>query len=312
MAVLIDIPNLKKRIVEIAKTYVPSEPPHFIENDAEVGFLGNLIRQIVSNIRTKDPVYWRKSGIRWVPSAEFFACLEKVKKNTRELGKGAFGSVFNVPSDTCIKNIPPGVEHVGIKLEVIKQFDINQEPERVKEVVKIAKKANKLGLGPAIYDVFVTENALGFTVIVKVFETINGKTWRDTVWESPQAKSSSVAKLKAAIHKLNNAGIIHHDLHSGNVMIDDTGKIYIIDYDRAQFVENEEKWQITEFNETVPGPWTPSGLMTDDGILYIYTKLVEAGDIKLKEEKASVDVTVKTNNNRGRTIRKKKAKAKND
>jgi predicted Ser/Thr protein kinase len=150
----------------------------------------------------------------------------------------------------------------------------------VKEVEKIAKKAAKLKIGPELYDLFVTENEEQQVVIVKIFELINGKTWSATEWKSLAAKQKSVKHLEEIIHTMNKAGIIHHDLHSDNVMIHKSGKLYIIDYDRASIVDTEEKGRLSAFNNTIPNEWAMTGAMSDNGLFYIYTKLVEEGTIR--------------------------------
>jgi tRNA A-37 threonylcarbamoyl transferase component Bud32 len=115
---------------------------------------------------------------------------------------------------------------VGIKTEYIKHYyHPNQSPEAVQDAFKIAKKAAELGIGPELYDLFVTKDTKEKVIIVKVSKIIDGKTWADTEWETPEQRHAAAEQLKTAIQNLNEAGIIHHDLHSGNVMVDTTGRV---------------------------------------------------------------------------------------
>jgi len=53
----------------------------------------------------------------------------------------------------------------------------------------------------------------------------------ETLWDYMQhgkLTKSLLAKVKSALHKMWNAGIVHGDLHINNIMISE-GKIYIID-----------------------------------------------------------------------------------
>jgi tRNA A-37 threonylcarbamoyl transferase component Bud32 len=194
---------------------------------------------------------------------------------------------MSVKPDSCIKGIPAGIKkNVGIKTEYIKHYyHPNQSPEAVRDASRIAKRAAELGIGPQLYDIFVTMDTAGKVIIVKVSQIINGETWADTEWETPEEQHAAAEKLKAAIKKLNEAGIIHHDLHSGNVMVDTTGRVYIIDYDLAKFAKDEEYTKIHNFNESYPSEYDAVGVASDDGMDYVYNKLVEEGSIKEKATK---------------------------
>jgi predicted Ser/Thr protein kinase len=235
--------------------------------------------------------------------------------NTKVLGEGYFGKVFNVPVDECIKNIPAGVKRVGVKVEKLKTpFEASQTPNRVKEVIEIAKKANELNVGPALYDVFVVVNAAGYTQIIKCFEIIDGKSWRDTEW-TPAKKTAALKKLDAHVHKLNKAGIIHHDLHDGNVMVSQTGEVYIIDYDLARFVDFEEENIVARFNDS-ENQWEPKGAASREGTYYVFTKLIEEGSIVLPSSAPPNANKANSSNNSGQSKRgtakaKKGKKAKN-
>jgi predicted Ser/Thr protein kinase len=208
--------------------------------------------------------------------------LEKIGENSKVLGQGMFGKVLNVKRDPCLKHLPADLSRVGLKIEALKQeWRAEQEPARLAEVTEIAKKAADLGIGPALYDVFVATNKGGGVDIIKTIEIVNGTTWASTEWESPKQKAKALADLDKAIHTMNKAGIIHHDLHSENVMVSKTGKIYIIDYDMAKYVQEEEIRELSSFNSSVPAPWEPKGVVSDKGCLYVYKKLIEEGSIKL-------------------------------
>jgi len=284
---LIDLPALSTRIHQIAKTYSSKTPVAPLPKSSELfDSLQGVIRKIVYESTIKDSNYWKKDGVRVESAAKFAQCLDTVKERMKAVGSGAFGTMYDVPVAACMKNIPHGVKHVGVKIEKISGiFEFHQTPQRVKEVAKIAKKAAKLKIGPEFYDMFVTENEHQQVVIVKIFELINGKTWENTEWSSPEKKHKAAERLQEAIHTMNKAGILHHDLHPGNVMIHKSGKVYIIDYDRATIADNAEEDSLPYFNDSIPYFWSMKGALSDNGILYIYTKLVEEGTIVLNDTK---------------------------
>jgi len=305
----LDIPNLTEKIKKHVLTYKNSGSKFNEDGDDDLfNSLRPFLSNIVYNISTQSPTYWSAGGIRMESPDEFEECMVKIKKNAVQLGKGAFGAVYNVPVNTCLKHIPKKVKHVGVKIEALKSdYNPSQTPKRLQEVVEIAKKAGELGIGPKFYDCFVTIKD-GAVKIIKSFEIINGKSWENTEWKSAEEKASAVDKLNDAIHKMNEAGIIHHDLHSGNVMVDTKGKIYIIDYDMAKFAENEEGNTIYEFNNTKNNPWTPPGALSDKGLKYIYNKLIEDGTIKVATvvNNSALNNSAVKNNSANKTRKNKK------
>jgi predicted unusual protein kinase regulating ubiquinone biosynthesis (AarF/ABC1/UbiB family) len=75
---------------------------------------------------------------------------------------------------------------------------------------------------------------------------------------------------------MNKVGIIHHDLHNGNVMVSKSGKVFIIDYDFAGFYKDEESEYIDRFNQDYQLNRDDSlNILSLDGIAYIYNTLVK-------------------------------------
>ena len=280
-----DIPALAERVAEIVPTYRPAmndTVDEEIKTSPLYIALRPFLRGLILNISARDENYWAASGVRMVGRREFAACMARVKNVARELGEGYYGKVLNVPSIPCFENIPAGVKHVGLKIENLKgEFDENQTPDRLKEVIAIGKKAGELGIGPQLYDVFVTVGSDGIVQIIKLFELIDGKSWEKTEWGGSLNKEDALDKLNAAIHTMNKTGIIHHDLHTGNVMVTRRGQVYIIDYDRAKFVDNEEAGELASFKNNMGDRWNPRGAASNSGVAYVYQKLLEIGAIKL-------------------------------
>lgn len=275
---MINIPKLTVRIKEIMKTYKESATPNTIPTtDSVFNALSPFIKFVVLNSDVADSAYWNSAGIRTESPIAMNACMKKLASETKLLGEGANGKVYSVPNKPCIKHVPASVKQVAVKMETVSQeyFKPNQTPARLRDVITIAERAGKLKIGPQMYDAFVVIDKKQVQ-IVKVFEIIEGETWKNMKWNSPADKITAVKKLDALIHKMNKAGIIHHDLHSGNVIVKKTGDIRIIDFDLAKLANNEEADAVEYFK--YEDRFFSFELM-DRKVRYVYDKLVEDGDI---------------------------------
>jgi predicted Ser/Thr protein kinase len=278
--VLLDLPKLGTRIAEIGLKYNEKNEKITEDEDMLLG-IKTLIRSLLIQNISKSTDYWLTGGIRTMATDEFNRCMSELSSETKILGEGEYGKVYNIPRKRCfLKNLPANTKRVGIKIEKLKyDYDRGQTPLRLKEVIEIAKKANEIEIGPAIYDVFVTIASNGMVQIIKTFEIIDGESWLNKEWDSDEQKKTALLELDALIHTMNKAGIIHHDLHPGNVMIRRDGRIFIIDYDKAKLVIDEEKSSLASFNRSYPNEWSPTGVFSDSGIIFIYKALLEEGSI---------------------------------
>ena len=74
---------------------------------------------------------------------------------------------------------------------------------------------------------------------------------------------------------MNKAGIIHKDLHQGNIMITKKNKIYIIDFDLSRLVENAESNQIKYLHSDYKYSNIDINLLN-----FVYNNLISNGIIK--------------------------------
>jgi len=296
----IDIPALTRRIKELIPAYVPPDSFELPEDDAHKG-LRQALSSIVYNSIVAMKSYWTEAGLRIEDAKEFQACMDSAKQT--ELGKGAFGSVVKMPTRPCLsRRIPKGVKQVAVKIETVRPYwQLNQTPAKVREVFAIAKKAAAIHIGPDMYDVFIVMGDDGVIKIVKVSEVVEGKSWENTVWKSPAAKAIAVKKLADCVQKMNKAGILHHDIHSGNIMVTKKGEIIMIDYDLASFAKDEEQDALGRFNSSY-STYSPQGILSPEGIYFLFQELVKDGTIILSGEKTAIA----SNNNKNKKTRKQK------
>jgi len=234
-----DLPKLKKYVSVFLKKYKPSN--HEPVNRELFSKMENIIHSMIIENNMEDPKYWAPSGIR-IESNDYYQCEKQLTMT--KIGKGAFGTVYKVPVKPCMKNIPSGVKVVAVKMEKMDNSKF-YKPRKLKTIVDITKKAHEIGIGPALYDVFILKGP-NFFSLIKVYEHIEGREWGN--FTSKKELNHAVVQLKQYIHTMNKAGIIHHDLHEGNVMIS-KDKLYIVDFDRANFYETEEEENIFMFEQ---------------------------------------------------------------
>lgn len=62
-------------------------------------------------------------------------------------------------------------------------------------------------------------------------------------WLGPQADQAPWAAVGAAIARFHRAGVEHADLNAHNILVDATGKVWLIDFDRSRRRAPEAAWR---------------------------------------------------------------------
>jgi len=302
MSTILDYPRLVDRIKAILSEVkdfdsIPAAPDEDEQNDL-MRYLNLTVSHIIFTISVGLKSYWSKKGIRFEENSS--ECIAKLRAHSTEIGKGAFGTVYKVKhlsGDPCLKNVPDSVKYIAMKMERVGTiFDDYQTPERLKIVQKIMHRAGKLGIGPVLYDMFVTvDDSTGNIFIVKVMEVIEGVSWNNKIWKTDSEKKKAVHLLQKLIQTMNEGGIIHHDLHGGNVLVSKSGDISIIDFDRATLSAREENSQLYAFNDTIRAAWMPIGVLSRNTSKYVMDMLIQEGSIVLPFVKAVVQNQTNTN-----------------
>lgn len=206
-------------------------------------------------------------------NAQPLSCLKKPVQNAEKLGNGAFGNVYKIDAKTAVKVVEINTVHL---------VDF---ASRSQEIV-CSKKAGELGIGPKIHDFYLCttpDSMSNFGIIY--MEYIKGKTlfeWLDT--KPSFEERTQVSKLiSQKVDLLHKHGIVHKDLHAGNIMVVSKNKkvsdVFIIDYGLAEVINKkailsvDNTWwlmkQIFEGNEE------PSGDITT----YVISRMFDNGDI---------------------------------
>ncbi len=272
-----DLEKMTLHIKSILKTYKETnviEKPMYPEFFNKVR---NIIHFLIITILTNQIQYWSKHGIRVESTQEFNHCLQKLTKE--EVGRGHFGVVYKVPVQTCIKHIPKHIHTVAVKVEHLDMNYYIHTPEKIKETISIAKKAAKLKIGIQLYDVFVVKIENEYK-LVKIYEYIEGQPWGNYKFKTTKEYNQSINTLQHYITIMNKNGILHKDLHTDNVMITNSGKIYIIDFDLASYSDNFEQNDIILFYKNKTFEHSYMDIRTN----YVYNELVRQKIIKISNK----------------------------
>lgn len=183
------------------------------------------------------------------------------------------------------------------KIQWIYLWEYRQKEElksKMANEFRIYKKAEKLGIGPKTYDVFLCRNTdaqrFGKVVISEYIPGLSLAEWLQN--EPSKAERDAVLQLvKAKIETMHTHGIIHNRLDSTNIILKISRKkvvdAYITDFLQAFDVRDRKMW---EYNRWIQGDRAvldtiqnkvTSFSHTEDVIHYVAHRLLEDKFIRL-------------------------------
>ncbi|MDP2749324.1 MAG: KEOPS complex kinase/ATPase Bud32 [Nanoarchaeota archaeon] len=165
-------------------------------------------------------------------------------KKISKIGQGAEGIVYKAEVGNRAKSVDPGdVEASDIKhsLSVIKErvsksyrlpeIDLSLRKFRTRREAKILEKLSQIGFDSPKLILMDDENMtveMGF---------IEGDKLRDVLSDKPEEYSREIGRKLAILH---NAGIIHGDLTTSNMILDKNKKVHLIDFGLSFFSNKVE------------------------------------------------------------------------
>lgn len=188
----------------------------------------------------KQPVdYARENAKRVIPSnnKNKAVCLSKFK-DVRKVDKGSYGNVYTGyqrATKYAIKQVsldPSLYEDIG--------------PESIKRELEITEAMGRAGVGPKLIDTFVCRT-LGKPHLYMVLEYFNQKSLWDFVQDGNILEKNEIQRIAALIEKMHDAGVIHSDLHAGNILVhensDGTLNFAVGDFGMAYYTEDMQDIQ---------------------------------------------------------------------
>ena len=145
-------------------------------------------------------------------------------RNFNKIGGGMEGDAFLDRDEKVVYKINKGYRPLGVPPRP-------HERKFEKESIKL-KKANDLGLGPKLLSYDKANNILAMEFINGEYSTI-----RDAESLDNQTRITIVKNIVSQMKTMHNGGIIHNDLHIGNIMTDKKGNVKLIDFGVADTFE---------------------------------------------------------------------------
>ncbi len=157
---------------------------------------------------------------------ELIKCLEQRLKTSKQIGYGNNGNVFSLENEKgtfaglCVKKV--------LEKPLLICNDIDTE-------AMYQRKLRKGGLQTPRYLIVVKDE---FGQEYFIMERIKGVSIGDAIIDQKKVpKKFNVqefcVKLEQQVNKMHSLGVLHRDLHTGNVMIDEKGNPVIIDFGTA-------------------------------------------------------------------------------
>lgn len=145
-------------------------------------------------------------------------CIKNWKQHKREMDSGASGSIYTAcPADGPLgKNCP-----------FVMKIEDNCTYEQFTEGVRMQNYAAKLGISIPVLCSY-HNNRKGVMVMAKLHQTL-----RDFVENTrdPAVRMAGLQSVIRLVERMHDAGIMHGDIHSSNVMMSEEGRWYMIDFD---------------------------------------------------------------------------------
>ena len=163
-------------------------------------------------------------GVAQSSTPETYAIPIAPTKDMKLIGKGAFGAVYLDEKNNV------ALKYVTLADPVLAQFYSGSDE------IRMMQKASDAGVGPKFFG--TSQDADGNPIIameylkgfVPLKGTDAGATYKELNALSEKRQAKVIANTLKAIEQMANAGIVHNDAHTGNIMFNPkTGDVKMVD-----------------------------------------------------------------------------------
>ena len=279
----IDMPKINEKVNEYVREFYTT--PKSINTNASdtkyVEMLKSFFKEIIrKNVNILEVETLNKKEIPQNANKDGIGCLNDPLEIQEPLGEGYFGKVYKINSTTAAKIVPLN------KHDDIKKYDIKN---RILNEFEISRKAGELGVGPKVYDTYSCCSKNGECYYVLYMELLKGMT----IWDWLKVPKIDVQKkkVKAMIAKkldiLHNNGIVHRDVHAGNIFVIGNHKkvtdVLIIDYGLAHNSSIKLKYEIDIENSNLNWIFNMNEVNYNSVYEYVILRMLNNKNIEIKE-----------------------------
>ncbi|MFI5345711.1 MAG: protein kinase [Elusimicrobiota bacterium] len=174
---------------------------------------------------------WSTPDARPAPADDGPLAISAKYARGRKVGSGGMGDVYEGKDNELRRR-------VAIKSL---RAELQSRPRERERFVEEARKVAALHY-PNIIEIYDIVQADAGTFIV--FEYVEGQTLHDVRSESPRRRLEPKQALKylrqaaEAVDHAHGRGVVHRDLKPSNIMIDEHGRIKVMDFGIARFVQD--------------------------------------------------------------------------
>lgn len=197
----------------------------------------------MTKISNKNPYIWnaekKEISLPNTKTGAFFVLKTKKYQFLELIGKGANGVVIKALNKTLNR-----IEAIKIWLpnrsKNTNNVDINQYLEEVRKIANIKKNPNIV----TMYDAWEQDGY--YLASTEYIEGKNLKDWLKAPFYAGEIERREIARqLLETVLYYQSEGIIHGDMHSGNILIDNNNQVHIIDFGSSYFTRNKKNGRIS-------------------------------------------------------------------
>lgn len=161
----------------------------------------------------------------------------------KKLGQGFFARVYQVSDTVAAKIITMGTSYRRKRpLVQRKKFDAE---------VAMATRMGKLGVGPEVIDHYACCRGDGKCNGVILMRRVQGTTLAEALEKATAKQKDQIRqKLEKKIEAMHAAGVVHNDLHSGNVMVTPGRDVFLVDFGFARDVHDEKRLRAADADDS--------------------------------------------------------------